>query len=137
MAFGAANDLEATRELGRITAREARALGAHWVYAPVADVNNNSQYAPVELEQIAADAAGCDAVVLAAFVAAAAYRGTLGLTGNYPPFVEKLLGQKPPVILISFGNPYLARAYPGIAACMATYSTAPPSEAAAAARLIP
>lgn len=41
MAFGAANDLAATRQLGKITAREARALGVNWVFAPDADVNNN------------------------------------------------------------------------------------------------
>jgi beta-N-acetylhexosaminidase len=41
MAFGAAGDPELTRFEGQVTAREARALGIHWVYAPVADVNNN------------------------------------------------------------------------------------------------
>ncbi len=41
MAFGAAHDLEATRQLGAATAREARALGVNWVFAPDADVNNN------------------------------------------------------------------------------------------------
>lgn len=41
MAFGAAGDFEASRYEGLITAREARALGVHWVFAPVADVNNN------------------------------------------------------------------------------------------------
>ena len=41
MAFGAAHDLAATRELGTATAREARALGVNWVFAPDADVNNN------------------------------------------------------------------------------------------------
>lgn len=41
MAFGAANDLTATRAVGAATAREARAMGVHWVFAPVADVNNN------------------------------------------------------------------------------------------------
>jgi beta-N-acetylhexosaminidase len=41
MAFGAANDLAATRAVGAATAREARAMGVHWVFAPVADVNNN------------------------------------------------------------------------------------------------
>ncbi|MDQ2710984.1 MAG: hypothetical protein M3Y24_01910, partial [Acidobacteriota bacterium] len=42
MAFGAAHDLEATRQLGAATAREARALGVNWVFAPAADVNNNT-----------------------------------------------------------------------------------------------
>lgn len=41
MAFGATGDPELTRFEGEVTAREARALGIHWVYAPVADVNNN------------------------------------------------------------------------------------------------
>jgi beta-N-acetylhexosaminidase len=41
MAFGAAHDLQATRELGVATAHEARALGVNWVFAPDADVNNN------------------------------------------------------------------------------------------------
>ncbi|NWF85071.1 MAG: glycoside hydrolase family 3 C-terminal domain-containing protein [Bryobacteraceae bacterium] len=41
MAFGAANDPALTRAFGLATAREARALGFHWVYAPVSDVNNN------------------------------------------------------------------------------------------------
>jgi beta-N-acetylhexosaminidase len=41
MAFGAADDIDLTRRQGEITAREARALGVHWVFHPVADVNNN------------------------------------------------------------------------------------------------
>jgi beta-N-acetylhexosaminidase len=41
MAFGAAGDLAATQYEGLVAAREARALGIHWIFAPVADVNNN------------------------------------------------------------------------------------------------
>jgi len=41
MAFGAAGDLAATKFEGLTAAREARALGIHWIFAPVADVNNN------------------------------------------------------------------------------------------------
>ena len=41
MAYGAARDLEATRYAGLMTAREARALGIQWVFAPDSDVNNN------------------------------------------------------------------------------------------------
>jgi len=41
MAFGATGDPSLTRFEGEVTAREARALGVHWVYYPVADVNNN------------------------------------------------------------------------------------------------
>jgi beta-N-acetylhexosaminidase len=41
MAIGAAGDLNFARYEGMATAREARALGVHWIFAPVADVNNN------------------------------------------------------------------------------------------------
>jgi beta-N-acetylhexosaminidase len=41
MAVGATGDETLAREMGRITAREARALGIHTPFAPVLDVNNN------------------------------------------------------------------------------------------------
>jgi len=41
MAFAAAQDLEGVRQEAAETAREARALGVNWIFAPVADVNNN------------------------------------------------------------------------------------------------
>jgi beta-N-acetylhexosaminidase len=41
MAIGAGGDADAARFEGEVTAREARALGVHWIFAPVADVNNN------------------------------------------------------------------------------------------------
>ncbi|MFO8175976.1 MAG: glycoside hydrolase family 3 N-terminal domain-containing protein [Longimicrobiales bacterium] len=41
MAVGATGDEYLAREMGRITAREARALGIHTPFAPVLDVNNN------------------------------------------------------------------------------------------------
>jgi|HubBroStandDraft_6_1064221.scaffolds.fasta_scaffold04701_2 beta-N-acetylhexosaminidase len=41
MAFGAAGKLEYAENFGRITARESRAVGIHWNFFPVADVNSN------------------------------------------------------------------------------------------------
>ena len=41
MAFTAAQDLDAVTEEGADTARDARAMGVNWLFAPVADVNNN------------------------------------------------------------------------------------------------
>ncbi len=41
MAFGAAQDLSAVTQEGADTARDARAMGVNWLFAPVADVNNN------------------------------------------------------------------------------------------------
>ena len=41
MALGATRNPQLAYAMGRITAREARSLGIHQVYAPVADINNN------------------------------------------------------------------------------------------------
>jgi beta-N-acetylhexosaminidase len=41
MAFGAAGKAEYAQAFGRITAREARAVGVHWNFFPDADVNSN------------------------------------------------------------------------------------------------
>jgi|CZKS01.1.fsa_nt_gi beta-N-acetylhexosaminidase len=41
MAFAAAQDLDGVFAEAAATARDARALGVNWIFAPVADVNNN------------------------------------------------------------------------------------------------
>ena len=43
MAFGATGDPEFAREAGRITAREARAIGVQWNWFPDTDVNSNPE----------------------------------------------------------------------------------------------
>ena len=70
MAFGAAHDLDATRELGAATAREARALGVNWVFAPDADVNNNPANPIINIRSFGEDpkavAAGVSAFITGA-----------------------------------------------------------------------
>jgi beta-N-acetylhexosaminidase len=41
MAIGATGQLKYAEDFGRITAEEARAIGVHWNFFPVADVNSN------------------------------------------------------------------------------------------------
>jgi beta-N-acetylhexosaminidase len=43
MALAAAGDPKDAYTMGKITAIEARDVGVHWIYAPVADVNNNPE----------------------------------------------------------------------------------------------
>lgn len=43
MAVGATNNPEYAYRTGKITAREARAIGIHWTNSPVVDVNNNPE----------------------------------------------------------------------------------------------
>lgn len=55
MAFGATGDPALTRALGAATAREARAMGIHWIFAPVADVNNNPDNPVIHLRAFGED----------------------------------------------------------------------------------
>jgi len=88
------------------------------------------QYTESELQPLVERAAQCPAIAIAAFVTAAAYRGDVALAGVYPWLMERLLAQKTPIVFAAMGNPYLLRAYPGVAAYIAAFSTASPSEVA-------
>jgi len=72
----------------------------------------------------------CDSVAVAAFVTVGAYRGNVALPGGLQDLVSKLVSSKPPVILISLGNPYLLKAFPQAAAYLATFNPSPVSETA-------
>jgi beta-N-acetylhexosaminidase len=89
------------------------------------------QMSGAELERIVLKLGDCPAVVVAGFVSVAAYRGDVALDTAYSAMLAKLTAAKPPVILVSLGNPYLLRNFPGVAAYLATFSTAATSEIAA------
>jgi len=76
-------------------------------------------------------AAPCDQYVVAAWVSVAGYRGTVTVGGDLPDLLNSIIGTGKPVILVSLGNPYIVRTFPGVKAYMATFSTVAPSEVAA------
>jgi beta-N-acetylhexosaminidase len=75
---------------------------------------------------------GCESYTVAAYSAVAAYRGTVSLAGELPRIVEEMIGSGKPVTLVALGNPYLLRDFPKVSAYLATFSTTPTSETAAA-----
>ncbi len=78
----------------------------------------------------------CEVVAVAAWVTAGAYRGNVALPPPLSDFVTALGEGTTPVLLISFGNPYLLRAFPKVAGYMAMFSTVPMSETAAAKAML-
>ena len=66
MAFGAAGDLGLVREAARISAQEARAIGVHVNFAPVADVNNNPRNPVINIRSFGEDPGRVGAMVRAA-----------------------------------------------------------------------
>src|ERR1017187_3001178 len=67
MAFGAAGDPALARFEGQVTAREARAVGVHWLFFPVADVNNNPDNPLINIRSYGEDPKQVSAL-LAAFI---------------------------------------------------------------------
>jgi beta-N-acetylhexosaminidase len=74
---------------------------------------------------------GCDSYAVAAFSSVAAYRGTIGLSGELPHVLESVVASGKPVALVALGNPYLLRDFPNVTAYLATFSSATSSEVAA------
>jgi beta-glucosidase-like glycosyl hydrolase/CubicO group peptidase (beta-lactamase class C family) len=83
MAVGATHSEQAARTTGEITAREARALGIHWGFAPVADVNNNPANPVINIRSYGEDPEWV-ARLTAAFVRGARAGGLLTTVKHFP-----------------------------------------------------
>lgn len=55
MAVGATGSTELARRCGEVTAREARAVGIHWIFAPVVDVNINPENPIINIRSFGSD----------------------------------------------------------------------------------
>jgi beta-N-acetylhexosaminidase len=83
MAVGATRSEEDARFTGEVTAREGRALGVHWAFAPVADVNNNPANPIINIRSYGEDPELVGRMT-AAFVKGARGGGILTTVKHYP-----------------------------------------------------
>ena len=83
MAFGAIHDEGFTREYGRITALEARAVGVHLNFAPVLDVNSNPLNPVINTRSFGEDPQAV-ARLGAAYIAGAREGGILTTAKHFP-----------------------------------------------------
>jgi beta-glucosidase-like glycosyl hydrolase/CubicO group peptidase (beta-lactamase class C family) len=83
MALGATRSEEAARFTGEVAAREARALGVHWAFAPVADVNSNPDNPVINVRSYGEDPALAGRLA-AAFVRGARQGGLLTTAKHFP-----------------------------------------------------
>ncbi len=83
MAFGAAGNPELAYEAGRITAREARAVGVNMNFAPVADVNTNPDNPVINTRSYGSDPMLVSTMV-AAFVRGTNDGGVLSTVKHFP-----------------------------------------------------
>jgi beta-N-acetylhexosaminidase len=83
MAVAAAGNPHDAYEMGRITAREARTAGIHWIFAPVADVNSNPENPIINTRSFGEDASRA-AEFVASFVRGVEEHGALATAKHFP-----------------------------------------------------
>lgn len=83
MAVGATGNPEYARRQGEITAREARALGVHQIFAPVVDVNNNAANPVINVRSYGENPADV-ARFAAAFTEGAQEAGAIATAKHFP-----------------------------------------------------
>ena len=83
MAVGATGDPGAAEWMGRASGRDARALGIHWIFAPVADVNVNPRNPVINVRAFGEDPQQVGAMV-AAFVRGAQQARVLSTAKHFP-----------------------------------------------------
>lgn len=83
MAFGAVGDEALAFEYGRITAEEARAVGVHWIFAPVLDVNSNPDNPVIATRSFGEDPETVGRLG-AAFIRGARQGGALSTAKHFP-----------------------------------------------------
>jgi beta-N-acetylhexosaminidase len=83
MALAAAGDPQDAYTMGKITAQEARAVGIQWIYAPVADVNNNPGNPIINTRSFGEDPARV-AEFVTAFVHGVEENGGLATAKHFP-----------------------------------------------------
>jgi len=83
MAFGAAGKVEYAEDFGRVTAQEARAIGIHWNFFPVADVNSNPVNPVINTRSFGEDPQQVGLLV-AAYIKGAHEGGMLATAKHFP-----------------------------------------------------
>jgi len=83
MAVGATNDPKLAYTMGKVTALEARAAGVQWIFAPVADVNNNPDNPIINIRSFGEDPQSV-AEYVAQFVRGVEENGGLATAKHFP-----------------------------------------------------
>ncbi len=79
-----------------------------------------------ELRAILSKLNGFDLVIVSAYVRVRSYQPSLSLPEKHSRLLKQILASDKPVVLISFGNPYIVVEYPNVKAYICSYSDAQP-----------
>jgi len=99
-------------------------------------VRVDSRTTDAEYTALAAQADSASLLVVSAYVSPRAFTGSVATQGAFAQFVEKLALSGKPIIVLSFGSPYLLSAFPSVSSYLLAWGGAPISQRAAALALL-
>jgi beta-N-acetylhexosaminidase len=109
MAIAATGDPRDARAAGEITAIEARAAGVNWIFAPVADINNNPANPIINIRSFGEDPETV-AELVAEFVRGAQANGVLATAKHFPGHGDTDVDSHVGLPVIAAGRERLERA---------------------------
>jgi beta-N-acetylhexosaminidase len=121
------SDLVAGRTFNSIVAE--RLPGSAMVRAD--DRTSDAEYAA-----FGAKADSVDVVLISAYVSPREFIGTVGTQAAFSQFVERIALSGKPIIVLSFGSPYLLSAFPSVSSYLLAWGGSPVSQRAAALALL-
>ena len=93
----------------------------------VDDRTNDAEYAA-----LGAKADSADVLLISAYVSPREFAGTVGAQAGFSQFVERIALSGKPIIVLSFGSPYLLSAFPSVSSYLLAWGGSPVSQRAAA-----
>src|SRR5262249_23067465 len=103
---------------------------------PTQTVVLGPEVAPDTAARLVASAPGFTHIVASAFVRVAAYNGNADIAEGHARLLRALQATGRPVILVSYGSPYLLRQVPTVSAYVCAYGAADSSQRAAVGALL-
>jgi beta-glucosidase-like glycosyl hydrolase/CubicO group peptidase (beta-lactamase class C family) len=91
---------------------------------------------PAVYERLLERARGASLVVVSLYVTAVSYQGTVAVAEPAAAFIKALASERIPHVVISFGNPYLLREFPGARAYLLGWGSSEVSQRAVARALL-
>jgi len=96
----------------------------------------DTRTSPAEYLAMRLRADSADLVIVSAYVSPTPFRGSIAAAASFSAMVDSLAAAKKPVVVISFGSPYLLSAFPSVSSYVLAWGGAPVSQRAAAKALL-
>lgn len=109
-----------------------RALGA---YVPTTSINLGPEVSEETAKRILEAVPSHTHVIVSAFAKVASSKGTADMSPSHAKLIETLLDAGRPVVIVSYGSPYLLRQFPRAPVYLAAYGSAQSSQSAAVGAL--